>query len=129
MIDVAILNTSEDTIALLCEIVTEEGWSATSDYIVEFRRDRQDISAFFQKHQPKVVIYDLAVPYEENWQFLRECVVPASGLSHGQFVLTTTNKGALEQLVGQTPTIELIAKPFDIDEVVQAVHRAMGVST
>lgn len=128
MVDVAILNTTEDTVALLCEIVADEGWSATGDFIVEFRRGRQDVNAFFQKHQPKVVIYDLAIPYKENWQFLVERVVPASGLSHGQFVLTTTNKGVLEQIVGQTPAIELIGKPFDIDEIIQAVRRAVALA-
>lgn len=126
MADVVILNTTPDTIALLREVVEDEGWSAVGDFIVDFRQGRKDIGAFFQEHQPHAVIYDLAIPYQENWQFLVETVVPASGHTHKHFVLTTTNKRALEQIVGSTPALELIGRPFDLDEIIQAVRRALA---
>jgi hypothetical protein len=40
-------------------------------------------------------------------------------------VLTTTNKRALDALVGRTPAQELVGKPFDLDALVQAVRRAL----
>jgi hypothetical protein len=39
-------------------------------------------------------------------------------------VLTTTNNRALDELVGPTPTHELLGKPYEIDELLAAVHRA-----
>ena len=125
MVDVVVLNTSEDTLALLHEVLDEEGLSSVGDFIVGFRQGKQDIAAFFQKHQPRAILYDLAIPYDENWQFLVDTVIPASGMSRQSFVLTTTNKHALELIVGETPAIEMIGKPFDIEEIVEAVHRAL----
>jgi len=43
-----------------------------------------------------------------------------------RFVLTTTNKPALDQLVGETEAIEIIGKPYDLDQVVAAVRSALG---
>lgn len=128
MVDIAILNTSEDTIALLREVVADEGWSAVSDFIALFRHGQQDIGAFFREYQPRAVLYDLSIPYEENWRFLLEQVVPASGMSLSNFVLTTTNKKVLEQTVGATPAIELVGKPFDIEEIVAALRRALSAT-
>ncbi len=40
-------------------------------------------------------------------------------------VLTTTNKRVLEALVGPTDVLELIGKPFDLDELFAAVARTL----
>ena len=42
------------------------------------------------------------------------------------FVLTTTNKPALDALVGPTDALEIIGKPFDLDQLVAAVRRALA---
>ncbi len=67
---------------------------------------------------------DIAPPYEENWNFFQ--LMKNSQAARGrQFVLTTTNKKILEDLVGKTSTIELVGKPFDLDEIVKAVQKMM----
>jgi len=71
-----------------------------------------------------VIVYDIAPPYEENWQFL-QLVKDAQQAQGRQFVLTTTNKAVLERLVGQTDAIEIIGKPFDLDEIVTAVKKKL----
>jgi hypothetical protein len=43
-----------------------------------------------------------------------------------QFVLTTTNKPALEKLVGETDALEIIGKPYDLRQVVAAVRTALA---
>jgi hypothetical protein len=40
-------------------------------------------------------------------------------------VLTTVNKAALDLLVGPTPAFELVGRPYDLDHILQAVHRAL----
>ena len=40
--------------------------------------------------------------------------------------MTTTHKVNLERLVGPTEAIEIIGKPYDLEEVVAAVKRARG---
>ena len=48
---------------------------------------------------------------------------PAQGC---RFILTTTNKPALDKLVGETEALEIIGKPYDLDRVVAAVRAALG---
>ena len=43
-----------------------------------------------------------------------------------EFVLTTTNKPALEQLVGDTEALEIIGKPYDLRRVIDAVRAALA---
>jgi hypothetical protein len=43
-----------------------------------------------------------------------------------RFVLTTTNKPALDTLVGETEALEIIGKPYDLDRVTAAVRDALG---
>jgi hypothetical protein len=41
-------------------------------------------------------------------------------------VLTTTHKGHLEELVGPTDAIEIVGKPYDVNQVIGAVRRGLG---
>lgn len=121
---VAIINTSDDLIALLAELVRLEGYRAVTAYIREFREGTRDLSAFLAEHDPRVILWDIAIPYAQNWAYFRhaEQLEAARGRA---FVLTTTNKRVLEELVGPTETFELMGKPFDLDEVMQAVARGL----
>jgi len=122
---VAIINTSEETIQLLQDLMTDEGFTTVAAYVPEFKRGERDIVAFFQEHQPQAVLYDIAIPYIQNWIFFNEQVLARNLLPASSFVLTTTNRTALGLLVGPTSAIELIGRPFDLDSIVQAVHRAL----
>jgi CheY-like chemotaxis protein len=123
---IAIMNTAIETIDLLRELLQDEGFAVVATYVVELKRGDQDLAAFFAAHRPQAVIYDVALPYQENWDFFREQVLPASGLAEARFVLTTTNKAVLERLVGPTPAIELVGKPFDLDALLSAVRQAVA---
>ena len=41
------------------------------------------------------------------------------------FVITTTNKKALDDLIGPSDVVELLCKPYDLEQIVQAVNRAL----
>ncbi len=122
---VAVLNTSEDLNELLEDVLRQEGFCTVTAFVTQFRRGELDLGDFLERHRPSVILYDIAIPYEENWRFFDEVQSTAAGRGH-RFVLTTTNKAALEQLVGPTPAHEIVGKPFDLDEVVDAVRRAVG---
>jgi DNA-binding NtrC family response regulator len=121
---VAVINSNEDIVESIRLILEDAGILSISGHAVDFKKGRADLTAFLKTYNPQVILYDIAPPYEENWQFF-QLVKDAQQAQERQFVLTTTNKGALERLVGQTDAIEIIGKPFDLDEIVTAVKKKL----
>ena len=92
-------------------------------FVADLKRGEPTPDAFFAAHDPRAVLWDIAIPYEANWAFFQR--VAASEAAQGRaFVLTTTNKTALERLVGPTPVHEVVGKPFDIEVLAQVLRHA-----
>jgi len=121
---VAIINSNEDIIDLLRLFFADEGIASISGHVADFKRGRQDFIAFLNTYQPQVIVYDIAPPYEENWQFF-QLVRQATEARGCRLILTTTNKTILERLIGEVSAFEIIGKPFDLQEVVTAVKHLL----
>jgi DNA-binding NtrC family response regulator len=72
-----------------------------------------------------VIIFDIAPPYEENWTFF-QLIKNVKEVEGRKFIITTTNKGILETFVGKTDAIEIVGKPFDIEEIVTTVKKTLN---
>jgi DNA-binding NtrC family response regulator len=72
--------------------------------------------------QPQACIYAVSMPYAASWANFQ---VVRQAMSDCAWVVTTTNKRALDALVGPTETFEIWGKPFDIEQVVASVRRAL----
>lgn len=124
---ILVLNTSLEVTTLLVEILQDEGYDASYAYIVEIKHRMIKLSELIKSSQPNLIIYDIALPYEENWNFFKK-MRESSLLKDCKVILTTTNKHILESLVGPTDTLEIIGKPFDLDILLKLVKSKLKKS-
>jgi len=121
---IAVFNSSSDTVDMLRTVLEQEGFHTVSGHIADLKKGELDFVDFIDHHRPAVIVYDISPPYETNWTFLR-LVRSSKPAQSARFILTTTNKPALDELVGETDAIEIIGKPYDLRQVVGAVRGAL----
>lgn len=123
---IAVVNSNEDTVEMLRQSLIQHGFtSVVTGHIRDFRDGAEDFPKFVHRHDPAVFIYDIAIPYDQNWTFLR-LLLDSESMRGRKVVLTTTNKKRLEELVGKTDALEIVGKPYDLDQIVGAVKTALG---
>ena len=122
---VAIFNTNPEVLDLVREALEEAGYATVVAHVDDLKRGRIDLVQFVEQHHPDCIVYDVAPPYDTNWTFLR--LMRSSKVMQGRaFVVTTTNKKALDELIGPSDTVELLCKPYDLEQIVQAVTHALS---
>jgi CheY-like chemotaxis protein len=123
---VAIANTNDDIIELLRLACERQGWTTATIHLPDVKAGRSDFAAFLKLHDPAAIIFDIAPPYDANWAFVETLRVLPDMRGRG-VVVTTTHKRHLEGLLGKsTGALEIIGKPNDIQEVIDAVRRALA---
>ena len=122
---IGIANTSDDIIELLRLACERAGWTTAAVHLPDVKAGRASFEEFLRRHDPAGLIFDIAPPYDDNWRFVGQLrALPAM---HGRrVVITTTNVRHLARLSGATDAIEIIGKPNDINEVVEAMRRALA---
>ena len=119
----AVFNTSPDTVDMLRQVLEPAGIVVVSALTWELRDSHVNIASFMEQHRPDVVVYDVAPPYERNWNlFLHMRGLPA--MDGVQFVITSTNARFVQALARDERVYEVIGKPYDLDLIVRAVKEA-----
>jgi DNA-binding NarL/FixJ family response regulator len=123
---VAIFNSSAEFIDALREALDREGLPTATALLAEIQDGTLDLVAFLEVHDPQVIVYDLPRPFERHWNFLR-LLQQTDTLRKRTWILTTTDKKALDAAVGASDVVEIVfGEPYSIGEVVEAVHHALS---
>jgi hypothetical protein len=120
----AIINTNPDLVRILRMALERAGFVVFIMYVEDIKLGNADVQAFLRQHDPKVIVYDVAPPYETNWRFL-DHLRSASAFEGRQFVLTSMNVRRVREIVGTDETVyEVAGEPDDLEAVVRAVKEA-----
>jgi len=119
---VAVIDSDPDGTELLKTILEMHGMVVATGNLTEFRVGKANFLEFLQRVAPDVIVYDVGLPYEANYQFLEHArenpAFPRCGI-----VITTTNARSVERLLG-VRALEILGKPYDLEVLVEAVRRA-----
>jgi CheY-like chemotaxis protein len=122
---VAVCNTSPDVIDLLRLTLEGAGFVVVTLMTFEARDGTIEVERFLEQHDPDVVVYDIALPYEANWRlFCHLRHLPA--MRERPIVVTTTNARHVRPLARDQPVFEIVGKPYDLGQLIAIVRRAIG---
>jgi hypothetical protein len=122
---VAIFNSMDDVLEMLRLAFEAVGFATATARLADIQSGVLDLIAFVHEHKPVALVYDIPRPYEANWNVLR-MLRETDSLQDLAWVITTTNKEALERAAPKTNAIEIVlGKPYTVDEVIDAVCRGL----
>jgi CheY-like chemotaxis protein len=123
---IGIANTSDDIVELLRLAFERAGYTTASVHLPDVKAGRASFEDFLRTHDPAGLVIDIAPPYDDNWRFVKQLrSLPA--MRGRRVVITTTNVRHLTRLADEeTGAIEIVGKPNDIQQVVDAMRRALA---
>jgi DNA-binding response OmpR family regulator len=121
---VVIVNTNPDLLRLLRVNLESAGYVVIVIHIEDIKTASGDVEALIERHNPRVIIYDLVPPYDVNWRFF-DHLRGTKAFQGRQFVLTTVNISQVQRIVGKDSMVyEVVGEASDIQQVVRAVKEA-----
>ena len=121
---VAIVNTNPDLVRLLRVNLESAGYVVLVIHIEDIKTAAGDVEAIIERHNPRVIIYDIVPPYDVNWRFF-DHLRTTRAFQNRHFVITTVNIGQVQRVVGKESVVyEVVGEASDIQQVVRAVREA-----
>jgi hypothetical protein len=121
---VAVVNTNPDLIRIMRITLEKAGFVVFEFHIEDIKLGAADVDSLLKQHDPKVIVYDLAPPYDMNWRFL-DHLPTATGYKGRQFVLTSVNVRHAEEVIkGDESVYEVLGEEEDMAQLVRAVKEA-----
>jgi hypothetical protein len=121
VVDIAVIHTSDEVSEAIEWALRSAGWSTERASPLDFKRGRLQFTEFLKEYDPLVLVWDIAVPFEENWTYY-QTVRQDPAVRDRRFVATTSNARALRKLVGKVQVFEFLATPPDLDDLCTAVR-------
>lgn len=116
-----------DTIELLRLLFEADGFRVVTIDLRDARTGQVNVAELRETHRFDTVVFDIALPYQANWQLF--CELRERDLAGVPVVLTTTNERALDALLGdeQPDVIEIWGKPYDTERLRARVHSVLNL--
>jgi DNA-binding response OmpR family regulator len=129
-VTLALFNASDDTVEMVKRMLDGSGVHClVTCRFADLRKGIVDFAGYLREHDPDVVIFDISPPYEQNWAFFRRFRDDDEMRGRG-LVLTTTNKDRLDEVVGRdSRAIEVVGKPYDLQQIMGAIAAAVEQAT
>jgi DNA-binding response OmpR family regulator len=123
---VALFNASDDTVEMVQGMLNASGFSClVGCHFADLKKGNIDFARYLSAHEPEVVIFDISPPYFENWHFFKT-LRDGQAMAGRGLVVTTTNKERLDETVGHdSEALEIVGKPYDLDQITVAIHAAL----
>ncbi len=119
----ALFNTNPDMLDIVRLGLEKAGFIAVVGHVHDIRTGALDLGPFIEQHHPKVIVYDLVMPYDRNWEFMKH--VRENPIMNGrQFVITTPNQRAAQAVVGRDEQVHEVVSDEDVDAIILAVREA-----
>jgi DNA-binding response OmpR family regulator len=121
---VAVVNTNPDVVRLLRVSLEQAGFVVLIIHIEDIKIGATDIETMLNQHDPRVIVYDVAPPYEQNWRFL-DHLRTSTAFEGRQFVLTSVNVDRLHDVIaGDESVYEVAGEAKDFEQILRAVKEA-----
>ena len=125
---VALINSSPDVVDMIRITLEQVGIVLVSAFTHDIRDGAVDIETFVRQHQPEVILYDVAPPYQANWLLFQHIsTMPVMEGRH--FILTTTNERHVRELAADHNLYEIVGKPYDLGQLVAGVRAVLAGRT
>lgn len=124
---IGVFDSHPDTAELLRLLFEADGFRVITVDLRELRAGHIDVAGLHERYQFDVIVFDVALPYQANWQLF--CDLQARELAGVPVVLTTTNERALDALLGdeRPQVIEIWGKPYDTERLRSRVHAVLNL--
>jgi DNA-binding NtrC family response regulator len=124
---VAVFDSHPDTVELLRLLFESDGFRVVTVDLREVRSGHINVAALHEKHAFDAAVFDIALPYQANWQLFID--LQARDLAGVPVVLTTTNERALDTLIGEEhpEVLEIWGKPYDTERLRARVHSVLNL--
>jgi DNA-binding NarL/FixJ family response regulator len=123
---IAIFNAHADTVEMLHVALQHSGFDTIDAPLKEFAHGVDAALAFLREHAPDAVVYDVSLPYERTAAFC--CELQEADVRRAWVITSTNPARTARDLRARPEEYELVGKPYDLDHVVAAVHRAISKS-